>query len=945
MNKKTILAISMLLSFSANASIRTVAIVQNNIYLVEGDDLLVPILEVKFDKIFDGVFKFAIDTDGTIWKGDNSNQWTETKMTGFSDLSISETHGYALKDGTVYAIGDNQDGQLGLGDLNFRNEWIETTFTGVSDIEAVGGDDGCISQGNGFAIKSGVLYSIGANTYSQLGRVSPDKCDFRDCAMTWGATNLSNIKKVEGGVSTIFALANNNQLFGTGSSDYTSIGSDNFVPMLSGVTDISADSLHAYALKDGVVYSQGTNEFGQLGTGSTTEENNFVATSLTGISSITAFGDGDYYSGVSGGVAVKDGDLYVIGSNQNGELGLGSSNRDIVQSWRSSGLNGVTEVFKGLTPYIKKDDKINYSKNGVWSEISINIDSDKDGVYDHIEIEEGTNPSDPNDFVRKIIHPNEDKTLHIKEKFQYIDEGGVDNNYPDNASSTLTLTTEKGKLLSVSFDKYESESGSDFLSIYSGLDSSGKLLKKCEGQNCMGNEYTSIEGPLTFVFQSDGSFTYYGWDATINVKDLILSDYDKDGIYDHIDLDDDNDTYSDIIEENAGTNPLDENDYPSLVKFKKVRAGLDSGYAIDVEDNLWVVGYNEYSQLGLNDKEARNIWTKTSLTNVKDIDLGFYHGLVLDNSGDVWVSGMHGNGQLGLGDRGCGSSGGTCRAKIWTKVDTPLSMSSRTIQSIDAGEEDSYALDTTGKIWVAGENNDGQLGLGNTDKEETWTEINSSTAIYYENIIGLGAGEEHAYALDSNGKIWGVGSNASHNELGIGPGSDQSIWIKTPNSSPIYDENITKIYGAEDSGYAVSSSGKLWVIGKNVDGQLGVGNENSVYNWQYSGFNNVSMVSTMEEHALILLSNSELYSAGEGRYGKLGLGDTQDKNVWTKINTTSFGAIKDISAGKEHSYLIDENGYIWGVGSNQEGQLGLGDLGCSGYGCESLTWTQSLVFK
>ena len=65
-----------------------------------------------------------------------------------------------------------------------------------------------------------------------------------------------------------------------------------------------------------------------------------------------------------------------------------------------------------------------------------------------------------------------------------------------------------------------------------------------------------------------------------------------------------------------------------------------------------------------------------------------------------------------------------------------------------------------------------------------------------------------------------------------------------------------------------------------------------------------------------------IYGIGKNNYGQLGLGDTTDRTTFTKIDIDN---VKNIYYNGEHSFIIKNDGTLWGCGYNSYGQLGLGD--------------------
>lgn len=115
-------------------------------------------------------------------------------------------------------------------------------------------------------------------------------------------------------------------------------------------------------------------------------------------------------------------------------------------------------------------------------------------------------------------------------------------------------------------------------------------------------------------------------------------------------------------------------------------------------------------------------------------------------------------------------------------------------------------------------------------------------------------------------------------------------------------------------------------------------------------------------HTFIQTEENELWAAGRGDEGVLGIGDNaQGTNVsaWTKIDFFEKNGlkVKSCDTGFGHSLVLTEDGKVFAWGVNEVGQLGLGDvqsryepteltyfngLGVKGVACgpvHSLVWT------
>ena len=132
--------------------------------------------------------------------------------------------------------------------------------------------------------------------------------------------------------------------------------------------------------------------------------------------------------------------------------------------------------------------------------------------------------------------------------------------------------------------------------------------------------------------------------------------------------------------------------------------------------------------------------------------------------------------------------------------------------------------------------------------------------------------------------------------------------------------------------FVLSHDGKLFGMGKNDHGQLGLGDIITKHSpseikmpW---GKTKLLKISTGRSHTLFLLSNGDLYGCGSNSCGQLGLGSgiraQQDSLNIVKL---SLSGVRDIACGQDHSIACDAAGRVWAFGHPQYGQLGLGVTG------------------
>ncbi|APY08899.1 hypothetical protein BWZ20_11555 [Winogradskyella sp. J14-2] len=100
----------------------------------------------------------------------------------------------------------------------------------------------------------------------------------------------------------------------------------------------------------------------------------------------------------------------------------------------------------------------------------------------------------------------------------FYDTGGVSGNYSNNEFETTTIfPTTPGDAVTATFTSFNTESNFDELYVYDGPNAASPLLGVFSGSTIPG-PFTSSDptGALTFVFDSDNSITYSGWEASLS---------------------------------------------------------------------------------------------------------------------------------------------------------------------------------------------------------------------------------------------------------------------------------------------------------------------------------------------------------------------------------------------------------------------------------------------
>lgn len=242
------------------------------------------------------------------------------------------------------------------------------------------------------------------------------------------------------------------------------------------------------------------------------------------------------------------------------------------------------------------------------------------------------------------------------------------------------------------------------------------------------------------------------------------------------------------------------------------------------------------------------------------------------------------------------------------------------IQQIEAGMNHTVVLTEDGKVYAAGDNQYGQLGMGNNDNCTVFTQVASLSD---KTVTAISAGDDFTIALTSDGKLYVTGRN-DMGQLGLGDMTNRNIFTQVASLS---DETITTIAAGEMYAFAASSDGKLYSTGYNCEGQLGLGDTKL-----YNSFTEVTSLSGKTVTSIVagslhtfVLTTEGLYAAGYNDRGQLGLGNTNVQySSFTEVTSLSGKTVVAAAAGAYHSAVVTSDGHLYAAGWNRYGQTGLG---------------------
>ena len=335
---------------------------------------------------------------------------------------------------------------------------------------------------------------------------------------------------------------------------------------------------------------------------------------------------------------------------------------------------------------------------------------------------------------------------------------------------------------------------------------------------------------------------------------------------------------------------------------------------------VFTYGDNTYGQLGTGD--TRSIDSPTSITTafegkvVQIAALG-NHSLALTEDGRIYSWGQNNHGQVGNGRIGDGYD-------VLSPMDITNSLglpAGTHVIEVYAAWESSFALTNDGRIFAWGANNQGQLATGDIGDKSLPTEI---TFPFDGKMIKL-ATDSHVLALTDTGHLYSWGYN-DHGQADAGQGGDANILrpIEITDYMQLAEGvEIEAIGAASNASMVLLSDNTSWVWGQNVDGNLGTGGSREQQpltrvTWLADG-DDIVQFATGYYSAIALTESGRVYVWGRNSDGQLGLG--HKRNVYTPAELTALrGQANRIYATGNSLFAVDDSGpsYSWGSGSTPE---------------------------
>ncbi len=349
------------------------------------------------------------------------------------------------------------------------------------------------------------------------------------------------------------------------------------------------------------------------------------------------------------------------------------------------------------------------------------------------------------------------------------------------------------------------------------------------------------------------------------------------------------------------------------------------------------------------------------------VSIGAFHTCAILDDGSMRCWGRNNYGQLGLENSNDYGDEASEMGNLLPPVDLGTD---RTAKAVSAGEYHTCAIldDNSVKCW--GDSRNGRLGkvynsnnryLGDNSDEmgDYLVAINLGTD---RTAKAISTGRYHSCALLDNNKVKCWGEN-NYGQLGLGDRTDRGDGTgEMGDSLPAVNLGTGRTAKAISTGdnhnCALLDNNKVKCWGYNSHGQLGLGDTGHRGDYSHSAYDEMGddlpsvnlgtgqtakAISTGRYHSCAILDDDNAKCWGENNYGQLGQDDTIDYGRYSATSSYPMSDLpaislgtdrtaKIISPGQYHTCALLDNDGVKCWGRNNYGQLGLGNPNTYGDG-------------
>ncbi|MFZ3143465.1 chromosome condensation regulator RCC1 [Psychrobacter glacincola] len=227
--------------------------------------------------------------------------------------------------------------------------------------------------------------------------------------------------------------------------------------------------------------------------------------------------------------------------------------------------------------------------------------------------------------------------------------------------------------------------------------------------------------------------------------------------------------------------------------------------------------------------------------------------------------------------------------------------------------------------------------------------MRSTKNIYLGDTVA--AGGSHTAALHE-GQLYGWGRN-NYGQTGTTYTSTFTDNMRHPELPMLMDsapKNLLSIKFNQNHSLAIDDKGQVYSWGNDTYGQLGRGQSNRhpcvkaadcrLDIGAIAGIDNAVMLAAGYNHNLVLTKDGSVWAFGANAQGQLGNNTAIDSSIPVKVDFSAAEGVSHIVqvvASSSSSYALDDNGQVWGWGSDASANLGRGQTCNEANHCLNIT--------